>query len=120
MPPPRIEDSMKRLWSEYLATPRLSLTLGEVARILNVDPSTARGLLHGLQASGFLERTRDGRFARVAPGSALHDCAACGKARACGTLLRVANTDETEAVWVCRDCQHKLAGRINAEGIQRA
>ena len=69
MPPPRIEDSMQRLWSEYLATPNLSLTPGEVARILDVDPSTARGLLHGLEASGFLERTRDGRYARVTPAT---------------------------------------------------
>ena len=45
----------------------LSLTPGEVARIVNVDPSTARNLLQVLHESHFLESTRDGRFPRVVP-----------------------------------------------------
>ena len=36
-----IEDALERLRSEFLAIPSLSLTPGEIARILNVDPPTA-------------------------------------------------------------------------------
>ncbi len=65
MAPRHIADTLQRLRSEYLDLPRLSLTPGQVAQILNVDPPTARGLLHTLEESHFLERTRDGRFART-------------------------------------------------------
>ena len=67
MAPHRLEDSLQRLRSEHLATPMLSLTPGEVARIVNIDPSTARNLLQVLHESHFLESTRDGRFTRVVP-----------------------------------------------------
>lgn len=115
---PRIEDALERLRSEFLDMPSLSLTPGEVARILNVDPPTARGILQALEESHFLIRTRDGRFARVAPHSELRTCALCGEGRVKGGLLRVADTDAEEALWVCRDCQHKLMRRIDDEGVQ--
>ena len=65
MVPHRLEESLQRLRSEYLATPMLALTPGEVARIVNVDPPTARDLLQTLIESHFLRCTRDGRFARA-------------------------------------------------------
>ncbi len=46
-----IEDTLERLRSEFLTIPSLSLTPGEVARILNVDPPTARNLVHALEES---------------------------------------------------------------------
>ena len=52
MEPRRIEDA-------------LSFTPGEVARILNIDPPTARVLLQTLEDSHFLKHTRDGRFTRA-------------------------------------------------------
>ncbi len=113
----RIEDTLQRLRSEYQGTPRLSLTPGQVAQILNVDPPTARSLLHTLEESHFLERTRDGRFARMVPRPELHDCALCGQGRIHGSPLRVADADEAEALWVCADCQHKLICRIDDEGV---
>ena len=61
----RIEDALQQLRSEYQEMPRLSLTPGEVARIVNVDPRTARVLLDALEDSHFLQRTRDGRFTRA-------------------------------------------------------
>ena len=61
----RIEDALKQLRSEYQEMPRLSLTPGEVARIVDIDPRTARALLDALEDSHFLTRTRDGRFTRV-------------------------------------------------------
>ena len=67
MVPRRLEDPLQRLRSEYLAMPMLSLTPGEVARVVNVDPSTARDLLQALNESHFLECTREGRFTRVVP-----------------------------------------------------
>ena len=118
MPLARIEDTLERLRSEFLAMPGLALTSDEVARILNVDPPTARGVLQALEESHFLVRTRDGRFARVAPHSEQRACALCGEGRVQGSLLRVADTDETEALWVCRNCQHKLMCRIDDEGVQ--
>ena len=118
MAPRRIADTLQRLRSEYLDMPRLSLTPGQVAQILNVDPPTARGLLHTLEESHFLERTRDGRFARTVPRPELHDCALCRQPRTHGSLLRVEDTDEAEAIWVCADCQHKLTCGIDDEGVQ--
>ena len=114
----RIEDTFQRLRSEYLDIPRLSLTPSQVAQILNVDPPTARGLLHTLEESHFLERTRDGRFARAGPRPELHDCALCRQPRAHGSLLRVSDRDEGEAMWVCADCQQKLTRGIDDEGVQ--
>ena len=148
-----IEDALERLRSEFLAIPSLSLTPGEVARILNVDPPTAWGVLQALETSHFVERTRDGRFALLVarilnvdpptawgvlqaletshfvertrdgrfallvPRSELRGCALCDRLRVHGSLLRVADTDEAEALWVCRDCQHKLMCRIDDEGV---
>ena len=112
-----IEDALERLRSEFLAIPSLSLTPGEVARILNVDPPTAWGVLQALETSHFVERTRDGRFALLVPRSELRGCALCDRLRVHGSLLRVADTDEAEALWVCRDCQHKLMCRIDDEGL---
>ncbi len=65
MEPRRIEDALELLRLEYLDMPRLSFTPGEVARILNIDPPTARGLLQPLEDSHFLVHTRDGRFTRA-------------------------------------------------------
>ena len=65
MEPRRIEDALELLRSEYLDMPQLSFTPGEVARILNIDPPTARVLLQTLEDSHFLEHTRDGRFTRA-------------------------------------------------------
>ena len=113
----RVADTLQRLRSEYQGMPRLSLTPGQVAQILNVDPPTARSLLHTLEASHFLERTRDGRFARVVPRPEQHDCALCGQGRIRGSPLRVADADETEGLWVCADCQRKLTCRIDDEGV---
>ena len=62
MVPRRIEDALQQLRAEYLAAPRLSLASNEVARILNVDPPTARTLLEALTESHFLKCSADGRF----------------------------------------------------------
>ena len=118
MPLPRIEDTLERLRSEFQAIPSLSLTPGEVARILNVDPPTAWGVLQTLEELHFVERTRDGRFALLVPRSELRGCALCDRLRVQGSLLRVADTDEAEAMWVCEDCQHKLTWGIDGEGVQ--
>ena len=48
----------------------------------------------------------------------LSDCALCNQPRAHGSLLRVANTDEPESIWVCADCQQKLTCGIDDEGVQ--
>lgn len=64
-----VEDALQLLRSEYLEMTTPTLTPSEVARLLDIDPVTARLVLQALEDSGFLERTRDGRFARAAhPG----------------------------------------------------
>ena len=95
--PRRIADTLQRLRSEYLDMPRLSLTPGQVAQILSVEPPTARSLLHARRVA-LLEGTRDGRFARVVPRPELHDCVLCGQGRIHGSPLRVADADEAEAL----------------------
>ena len=47
MEPRRVEDALELLRSEYLDMPKLSFTPGEVARILDIDPPTARALATG-------------------------------------------------------------------------
>ncbi len=109
----RIEEALQRLRAEFLDAPSLSVTPGEVARILAVDPPTARVVLDALEDAHFLARARDGRFTRAGPRSPLSDCALCGQPRANGCWLQVANTDEAEAIWVCADCRHKRIRRID-------
>ncbi len=62
MEPRCVEDALQLLTSEHLNTPELSLTPGEVAQLLNIDPLTATVLLQGLEDLQFLEQTSDGRF----------------------------------------------------------
>ena len=59
----RIEDALQLLRAEYLDMPGLSLTPVEVEGLLDLDPPTAETILQALEASRFLERTPDGRFA---------------------------------------------------------
>ena len=62
MEPRCVEDALQLLTSEYLNTPEPSLTPGEVAQLLDIDPLTATVLLQGLEDLQFLEQTSDGRF----------------------------------------------------------
>ncbi len=52
------------------------------------------------------------------PTSEPHECALCGQRRAEGSVLRVSDTDDAQEMWVCEDCQHKLALQVDdgAEG----
>ena len=52
------------------------------------------------------------------PPHALHECALCGRWRAHGGLLRMSDTDDAQEMWVCEDCQRKLALQVDdgAEG----
>ncbi len=113
----RIEEALQRLRAEFLDAPRLSVTPGDVARILAVDPPTARVVLHALEDAHFLARARNGRFTRVSPPAELSVCALCDQPRADGCLLHMGNTDEAEVLWVCANCQHKLIRRIDDEGV---
>ena len=44
-------------------------------------------------------------------------CTVCGHSRTQGSLLRVEG-GETEAMWVCADCQQKLVRRVDDEGVK--
>ena len=114
----RIEDALQLLRAEYLDRPDLSLTPAEGARLVHVDRRIARMLLEALEGSNFLQRTRDGRFARVRSHRGVEECALCGQDRVQGSVLRVEDTDDSEGMWVCRDCQHKLVRQIDDEGVQ--
>ena len=52
------------------------------------------------------------------PTSEPHECALCGQRREHGSLLRVSDTDDAQEMWVCEDCQHKLARRVDDEDVK--
>ena len=60
-----IDAALQLLRAEYLETPTLELTPGEVAELLDVDRTTAVSVLQALEHSGFLELTPDGLFGRT-------------------------------------------------------
>ena len=47
-----------------------------------------------------------------------HLCALCGQRRAHGSLLKPTASDETDTMWVCDDCQHKLNRRVDDESVK--
>ncbi len=116
-----LEDTLQHLRSQFADTPGLSLTPADVARHCAVDPPTAAVLLRALADSRFLERMPDGRFAlahhadRDVDG---HTCALCGQTRVRGSLLQVAEADDSEALWDCTDCQHQLTLGVDDDGVQ--
>ena len=52
----------------------------------------------GQPDSAQLDNPRDGRFALLMPRSELRGCALCDRLRVQGSLIRVADIDETEAM----------------------
>ena len=64
-----VEDAVQLLRAEYLDTPNLLLTPGEVAELLELDRATALAVLQTLEDSAFLELTPEGQF-RLAHGLA--------------------------------------------------
>ena len=58
----QLEDAPQLLRAEYLETPTLCLTPGEVAELLGLDRPTALTVLQALEDSDFLELTPDGQF----------------------------------------------------------
>ena len=58
----QIENALQLLRAEYLETPALCLTPGEVAELLELDRTTALSVLQALEDSDFLELTPDGQF----------------------------------------------------------
>ncbi len=58
----RIDDGLQLLRAEYLETPDLLLTPGEVAELLELDRTAAMAIVQALEDSGFLELTPDGQF----------------------------------------------------------
>ena len=57
-----IEDALELLRAEYLDWPDPALTPSQVAALLDLDGVTAAAVLHTLEDSRFLGRTRNGRF----------------------------------------------------------
>ncbi len=51
-------------------------------------------------------------------GSVPRQCALCAQDRTHGSLLRATDADETDSMWVCDDCQHKLTRRVDDEGVK--
>ena len=60
----RVEAALQLLRVEYLETPTLLLTAGEAAERLDINRTAAVAVLQGLEDSGFLVLTPDGRFGR--------------------------------------------------------
>lgn len=52
--------------ADYREMPGLILTLAQAQRLWSLDAATCEGILEQLMYSGFLRRTRDGRYCRHA------------------------------------------------------
>jgi DNA-binding IclR family transcriptional regulator len=61
-PPPSL---LLRVRSEYLEMPGLKLTPWQAARLLGVEPAASERALMSLVNSGFLLRTKDGKYLRT-------------------------------------------------------
>ena len=57
---------LHRVRSEFLEMPGLRLAPKQAARLLAIELSLSERILNGLVADGFLYRTRDGAYLRVA------------------------------------------------------
>jgi len=51
--------------AEYLESPGLQLTKGQVQRLWSLDPSTCEAILEALEQAQFLERTKANRYVRA-------------------------------------------------------
>ena len=60
--------TIKRLRSEFLEMPGLSLQATQIERLCGVDGSRCQLALDALVAEGFLRLRPDGRYARVTDG----------------------------------------------------
>jgi len=60
---------LRRIRGEYLEMPGLSLTIPQAQRLWGLDRSSCEQLLDALEEAHFLQRTRDGAFARRNPAA---------------------------------------------------
>ena len=56
---------IRRVRSEYMESPGLSLTLQQVSRLWQLDVETRDAVLQALVAAGFLRLTKNGMFVRA-------------------------------------------------------
>lgn len=61
---------LRRIWNEYIEMPGLRLTSEQAQRLWGVDVQTCTALMESLIDLGFLVRRPDGKYARLAEGSA--------------------------------------------------
>ena len=61
---PMIAALTKRIREEFDEAPGLQLTVAEGVRFWSLDAETCAGVLEQLHQTGFLVRTRDGRYRR--------------------------------------------------------
>jgi hypothetical protein len=59
------EHLVRRIRGEFLEMPGLSLTIGQARRLWGLESSLCEASLDALVRSGFLTRTRDGRYLRL-------------------------------------------------------
>lgn len=62
---PPVDADQLRLRHEFLSMPGLTLTIPQAARLLDVRPQHAAGLLMSLEAEGLLMRTACGAYRRA-------------------------------------------------------
>ena len=63
-----IHDRLRLIQAEYLDVPGLHLTRQQAERLWGLDPLISEALLNALVDAGFLRRTHDGRYTRIAGG----------------------------------------------------
>jgi len=65
--PASLEVDLTRLRSEFVEYPGMCLTVEQVARLLDVPPDEAAGLLSTLESEGLLFHRANGAYRRLSP-----------------------------------------------------
>jgi hypothetical protein len=63
--PQDVTEWIQLVRSEYLESPGLQLTNGQVQRLWGLDPSTCEAILEALEQALFLKRTNANRYVRA-------------------------------------------------------
>lgn len=63
-----------------------------------------------------MQGARDSLLPNNVAAALSHICALCESARVTGGFLTSRPREDDNALWVCKDCQRKLARRLDDEG----
>lgn len=91
------EGLLRRICGEYMEMPGLRLTRAQAQRLWGIDEQICASLLEFLVEGKFLQRTGDGRFARLTDGVTLLPPLQMAKARLDPDVVRPKKSDTPTA-----------------------